>query len=872
MRQIKVDTIRARTSTITFLDATGAQIFQLSGSSFTYGPSTGSSIEHTFQSGADTYVAAKSVSNGLAGFEFYNASTLAWTLVNLGTAAANTLQFKNASATVVGSLVQGGAWTFGSLSTASSSGPVHKLSGGLWASFSGTGDSDGIMFIGTNAKISTYNGAQARTVATYGGGAILFQNTTTGLAAIEFWTNTAGDLTSTAATRKGFVTDAGAWTFGPTTPGSIYHTFRGNISISAANGDKGIGQNCFFDSNRDWGRTSATASGTAISFAPNTSGTAMYVYLNVPGDTLSTPATTVATLSTAGAWAFGPSSSDAIVHSFNGSLSFGSQIASFSSATNRYIGSKYGFMFIPQAGTTSTGARIWTGAYFDGTSSKRTNANQTAVRLIMNTVSPASNVAFQIDADPSVSHAADSAASFTPILTGTADGSWVVGPSSAGATLQHAIYGHLQIGTSAGSISVNSTNFRIFGNKFNSILFADAYTASVTEFLTGQYTADASTYRRPRANKGGIRVVLADSAASTDKILQVFSGDISGVLDSGVVNTEIMNAKQSGSWTLGPAGGLGGATPGLTVQGGNLVGGTNAGDGAIRLGNNTGYGVALQFSDVSSTTFYIDSLYNGDAAKIQFRMKTASTPVLVGDVVGTGSWTWGPTTYAALHTMNGQLTVNAPASGASGINIKSSAALGATDSIELAMYNGASNFAAGFGVARTTSTVGAVGVGYIRLREDNTTTFGHLWVDSSHRLRIATNFNDVGSNTNGVVVGDQTAVSDARLKTDIKPISYGLDDLMKVSFVEYRLLAEPDRKKLGIVAQNTRPLIPEVILETTLDQGDVKNILMVEYYQLIAVLGRSLQELCEELRSQKMSYEDRLATLSSRLDALENRL
>ena len=86
---------------------------------WTLGPSSGSTQEHFFQSGANTYLAIKSASNNLSGLELYNNTTAAWNILNVGTAAANGLEIRNASNTAITAATQAGAWTLGAIGTAS---------------------------------------------------------------------------------------------------------------------------------------------------------------------------------------------------------------------------------------------------------------------------------------------------------------------------------------------------------------------------------------------------------------------------------------------------------------------------------------------------------------------------------------------------------------------------------------------------------------------------------------------------------------------------------------------------------------------------------------------------------------------------------
>ena len=198
------------------------------------------------------------------------------------------------------------------------------------------------------------------------------------------------------------------------------------------------------------------------------------------------------------------------------------------------------------------------------------------------------------------------ASTLTECASATYQGAWTLG--TAGVTTTHSF--------NANAINQRSTTttaaaYYRFGNSdFSENAFIGRESSTGGTLITG-----AAGYSLAMTSDDGI-----------------YFGNNSGVMHGSCV---------AGAWTLGPAGGLGGTVPGLTVQGGNSLGGSNAADAAIKLGNNAGYGAAIQFSDISQTTLYIDSLINSNTSKIQFRTKTAATPVNVGDVTGAGAWTFG---------------------------------------------------------------------------------------------------------------------------------------------------------------------------------------------------------------------------------------
>ena len=70
----------------------------------------------------------------------------------------------------------------------------------------------------------------------------------------------------------------------------------------------------------------------------------------------------------------------------------------------------------------------------------------------------------------------------------------------------------------------------------------------------------------------------------------------------------------------------------------------------------------------------------------------------------------------------------------------------------------------------------------------------------------------VGSNGNATASGDITAYSDARIKTNIKPIDSSLEKVLKLTGVTYNRTDLDDKTtKIGFIAQEVQKIIPEVV-------------------------------------------------------------
>ena len=88
--------------------------------------------------------------------------------------------------------------------------------------------------------------------------------------------------------------------------------------------------------------------------------------------------------------------------------------------------------------------------------------------------------------------------------------------------------------------------------------------------------------------------------------------------------------------------------------------------------------------------------------------------------------------------------------------------------------------------------------------------------------------------------GVWTDASDEKLKKDIKDLTYGLDEVLKLKPREYKMKADND-EQIGFVAQEVETVIPEVV-DTHDDpkSGEQKTL---AYSHMTAVLTKAIQEL-----------------------------
>ena len=146
----------------------------------------------------------------------------------------------------------------------------------------------------------------------------------------------------------------------------------------------------------------------------------------------------------------------------------------------------------------------------------------------------------------------------------------------------------------------------------------------------------------------------------------------------------------------------------------------------------------------------------------------------------------------------------------------------------------------------------------LQQQEDGGNTY--FWTDNSGNYRTSSTVTHIGT-TSGTVVGTQT--SDERLKNILGPVEYGLDTLRQIEPVRYTLKTEPDAEKLGFIAQQVQPLVPQAIFDTNEhiegEPEDAPTKLGMEYVSLIPVLVNAIKELSDK----NDALEARLAAIEA---------
>jgi hypothetical protein len=132
-----------------------------------------------------------------------------------------------------------------------------------------------------------------------------------------------------------------------------------------------------------------------------------------------------------------------------------------------------------------------------------------------------------------------------------ASGSFNLGPSAAGNSLEHNLYGHLHIGTSAASVSPTNANnnYRLIGNKKGEIYFSDGGSAEAA--LMGGIYFDGVNFKYSTANKTGGVVNVASASAGQSAIVFQIGTSTSSAADSTSTLFTAGSVSTAGTWSFG---------------------------------------------------------------------------------------------------------------------------------------------------------------------------------------------------------------------------------------------------------------------------------------------------------------------------------
>ena len=119
-------------------------------------------------------------------------------------------------------------------------------------------------------------------------------------------------------------------------------------------------------------------------------------------------------------------------------------------------------------------------------------------------------------------------------------------------------------------------------------------------------------------------------------------------------------------------------------------------------------------------------------------------------------------------------------------------------------------------------------------------------LDNSYDLGIATNA------WKNVICYNITPLSDARLKDKVSPLSYGLEEILKLKPVSFIWKNNSDQSlNLGFIAQDVKLVMKELVSEG----NDPLKTLTLNYNGIIPVLVKAIQEQQKQIDNLKQENE-----------------
>lgn len=339
----------------------------------------------------------------------------------------------------------------------------------------------------------------------------------------------------------------------------------------------------------------------------------------------------------------------------------------------------------------------------------------------------------------------------------------------------------------------------------------------------------------------------------------------------------------SGNFTMG-----GGQTLGTqnTAVGTNTLDANTSGWGNTAIGsdsltaNTTGPGnTALGSSSMRENTIGGPNTAVGFASLGHNTTAGANTAVGV-DALYTQSFSNGGLDWASHNTAVGflALTNNQPTSTTSGIR---NTALGSTALVSNTI--GSYDTAVGSEAGSSTDTISAYGSGTVTLVANTTGSYNTFLGRRTGATKQVSNCTAVGvdaycTDDNQVRLGNRwvssiagnvgfSALSDIRAKSGVRDVPLGLNFVMALRPVEYRLRGGNGRIDMGFVAQDVEALLGEGY--NVLDIGaDPDRTLSLRHSDLIAPLVKAVQEQQVTIEAQKTEID----ALNARLREMDARI
>jgi hypothetical protein len=147
---------------------------------------------------------------------------------------------------------------------------------------------------------------------------------------------------------------------------------------------------------------------------------------------------------------------------------------------------------------------------------------------------------------------------------------------------------------------------------------------------------------------------------------------------------------------------------------------------------------------------------------------------------------------------------------------------------------------------------------------------GNVWFTGN--LIAQTNQFSLGTAVNPwqtIYAIDLISTSDERLKEDIEPLEYGLDEVMKLRPVTYNWKdRDDDSRTIGLLAQEVEAVIDEAV-NVAPDEIGSRG---VRYTNMVPVLIKAIQEQQKVIDSQRKAMEDQELRMRNYVDSVISKM
>ena len=434
-------------------------------------------------------------------------------------------------------------------------------------------------------------------------------------------------------------------------------------------------------------------------------------------------------------------------------------------------------------------------------------------------------------------------------FSGNIDGATITASSMTGSTIDSTTIG--ATGASSGNFTTlrAGTSLVASGANLNGLLYPT--TDGTANQLIG---TDGS---------GTLSFITVSNDSQTFKNAEISSGNFTGnVLASVLSDTSISASNFSGNIDSSPIGATVGSTGNFTILTAvsanvtddlHVMGSANVSDNLTVVGSTNLAGLVFPTVDGSANQLLI----TGGNGFLSF----ASTNTLLNgatpDSISIEGGSIDDTPIGAVTPSTGAFTTLASDSLTVSEDISATGNITASENLNTLHLTVTGNTTLGDDFTSDNLTIESTVDG-------GSTAGGNIWFQGN--LISSTNTYSLGTESNPwreIYAIDLITTSDERLKKDVEPLDYGIDEVMKLKPVSYNWKNQPNRgRTIGLLAQEVESVIEEVVAKAE-NEEETRG---VRYVNMVPVLIRAMQEQQALLEKQS----ELLKLQSERIEALEN--